>query len=149
MRAKQDASDARRALEIRRIQEQAALERLRAQAIVEAHARQVLDARMEDHAGAQDGWADVLRHSTYDAESGRLWRAHAESALRSLRTQEDTLRTEAARSTEHQDDWRRQLRLADAAQTVERRSAAALRRRLDERSLMTAEDLFHAVRSGR
>lgn len=146
MRARQTAEAARRALEIRRIQEHAALDRYRVQAVVEADAQRALNARQERYAHSHHGWREALSTDLLDPMTTTLWARHSDQALKALRAQEGVVEAEAEVSHDRRDIWQHHLRLADAARSVERRATRVLLRQGEEQALRTAEDLFRGRR---
>ena len=134
------------ALDVRRVQEQAALLKLKVQHQAARTARDRLDASLAIHRDNEIAWADALEARSLDLEAMRLWRAQSGGSLIRVRADEASLETETSAVAKHRDVWERQLRLAEAVWSIAIAAARSVRRSDDERRLVAAEDARHARR---
>ncbi len=132
-------AEAGKALMIRRLQQEAALLRLRAQQRVSLAAGEELDRSVERHLASEQAWTDAL-NDTVDADVVGLWRAHTEDRLGDVRTARLAWEEETASEARFGAAWARQVRLAEAVQDVVRAAGRKARRADEERRLGAAED---------
>jgi hypothetical protein len=142
MSRRQILADANRARDIRRLQEQAALQTLQRGQRAAAEARQALDAHAETHAGNEMEWAAALERPLVDIGGLQLWRMTAAVSQERVRTAEQALASERQTVETHRRSWAAQSRLADAVESVAAKAARTVRRAVDEHALQTAEDLL-------
>ena len=140
MSRRQALADANRARDIRRVQEQAALQALQRQQRVVAEARQDLDREIETHAGNEAEWAAALDRPSVDVGVLGLWRMTTEMSRDQVRAAEQTVAAEDEAATAHRQSWAARLQAADAVQSVASAAARQVRRATEERALLTADD---------
>ena len=134
------------ALGVRRVQEQAALLKLKVQQQAAGVARDRLDGSLALHRDSEVAWNGALETRSLDLDAMRLWRAQTETALIRVRTDEKSMETEMSAVAERREAWGRHLRLAEAVGSLAGAAARSVRRSDDERRLMAAEDARHARR---
>lgn len=142
MSRRQVLADANRARDIRRLQEQAALQALRRRQRVATEARQDLDRHADIHAGNEADWSAALNRRSVDIGVLHLWRATTAVSRERVRTAEQVVTTEDEAVDAHRQSWAGWSRLADAAGTMADTAARMVRRAAEERALQTAEDLL-------
>lgn len=135
-------ADANRARDIRRLQEQAALQALHRQQRIAAEARQDLDRLVETHAANEDEWAAALNRQSVDIGVLGLWRATAAASRERVRTAKETAALEDDSVNAHRETWAGRSRQADAAGAVATQAARVVRRAADEHALQTADDVL-------
>lgn len=131
---------------VRRVQEQAALLKLKVQQQAARVARDRLDASLAIHRDDETAWNDALKAGFLDLDAMRLWRAQTDASLIRVRTDEVSMEAETSAVTERREAWDRHLRLAEAVGSIAATAARSVRRSDDERRLTAAEDARHARR---
>ena len=139
--------DAREALLVRRLQQDAALSRLQAQQQAVRAARERADRSVERHLASEAAWAAAL-HDVVDPGVIQLWRAHTADRLEDVRAAERDWADETDLTSHLGAVWGRQVRLAEAVQDVVQAAARKVRRTEEERRLGAAEDARLARRVG-
>lgn len=142
MSRRQALADANRALEIRRLQAEAALQALHRQQRVAGEARQELARQVEGHAANERDWAAALARPSVDIGVLGLWRTTAAVSRARVTSAEHQRAAEDEAEDAHRQVWAAHARLADAAGTVADGAARIVRRADEERGLQTAEDLL-------
>lgn len=142
MSRRQVLVDANRARDIRRLQEQAALQALQRQQRVAAEAHQDLDEQVEAHAANEAEWAAALTRPSVDIGVLGLWRATAAVSRERVRTANEAAAQEDEAVDGHRQSWAGRSRQADAAESVASKAARVVRRAADEQGLQSAEDLL-------
>lgn len=146
MSRRQVLADATQAANVRRLQEQEALMRMRAQQQVAAEARERLEDKVQAHAASEESWAAALERGSFDPLAARLWRAHTETALAEVRLGEESVAFETEAVQQRREAWAVQLQLADAVESVRAVASRGVRRADDERRLAAVEDAGHGRR---
>lgn len=147
MSRRRSAEDTARALNIRRVQEQAALLALQTQQRKARDARDELGIAREAYENSEALWEDALRRPAFDPGAMALWQAGTEAALRHVRRTEQIVTEEDQTVSDSRRAWDRHLRLAEAVNTVARNAARALARADDERRLLASEDAARSRRA--
>ncbi|HYC68868.1 hypothetical protein [Brevundimonas sp.] len=139
-------ADARQALMVRRLQQEAALHKLRAQQQRVQAAHGNLDQSIDKHLLSEEAWGASLDHIK-DAGMIGLWRTHTITLRNEVRAAELGLAEETASMSDLHLVWGHQTRLAEAVQGVVRTAFRKVQRIEDERRLGAAEDARLARRT--
>jgi hypothetical protein len=146
MSRRKTLAESRQALDVRRVQEQAALLGLRRRQRIEIETQAQLDRLIGEHRDSETAWAAALEGRTVDIDVVRLWGVQTDAARGRVREGERALAEDRGAVAEHREAWETQLRLAEAADAVVRSAARDMRRTDDERRLLVAEDIVRARR---
>lgn len=146
MSRRQTLADANRALDVRRLQEQVALQKLQEQQRDLNEARAELERRAEIHAASEADWAAALARPSVDIGVIGLWRLNTDMTRGRVTTGEQAVADGEEALATHRQSWAAQLRLADAVGSVAAAAARSVRRAADERALQSAEDILRAWR---
>lgn len=135
---------ARIAVEVRRLQDQAALLKLQAQQAVVASAAKAYDGALRAEADSQEAWRLSMDGPLLNPELLTAWHHRARQTSNGKISSAARLRAEQALASDRASDWRRHLCLTQAASSVLRKAEKRAQRLAEETLLATAEDIRNA-----
>ena len=130
----------RKAVEVRQLQEQAALGALRTRHSEANETRREAQALADRHDRSLRAWAEAADRSRIDVGVLSLWRADSEDAGSRLESGRRALGVAEAALDDSRIAWAGRRRQAEAAAVAARQAARDLRRADEERRLREVED---------
>lgn len=135
---------ARIAVQVRKVQDQAALSRVQAQQKIVASATRDHEEAIRAEADSQDAWRRSIDGPAFNLDLMTAWHHQTFLSANDRSLSEARLQAEQATALEHVSAWRRQLSLTQAAVSVLLRAERRTQRLTDEALLATAEDIRNA-----